>query len=74
MKWTEYGGEFLQYKIVRSVKNPLPKYPNDRLIKTIPFVDTTEYLDILAEPGINYYAVTIIRPDKSKFTSNPVSI
>lgn len=74
LTWTRYEGEFLQYKIVKSQDHLFPKYPDDKLIKTIPYRNTTTFLDIKPETGLNVYAVTIIRPDNTKFTSTRVSI
>lgn len=74
LEWTRYDGEFLFYKIVRTIDHPFPKYPDDNTIKTIGFQNITSYLDPRPEEGINYYAVTIVRLDKTRFTSERVSV
>ncbi len=74
LSWTKYEGDFLFYKVVWTNAHPYPKYPADNTIETIPYVNTTNFLDINPEPGINYYAVTIVRPDKSRFTSQRASV
>jgi hypothetical protein len=74
LSWSPYNGAFLFYKIVRTTDHPYPKYPDDSTIETIGYVNQTTYLDTKPEKGVNYYAVTIIRPDKSKFTSSRASV
>ncbi|MBU0757329.1 MAG: hypothetical protein KKF44_04635 [Nanoarchaeota archaeon] len=74
LKWTRYDGEFLQYKVVMSTDHPYPKYPDDRTLETVPFQNITSYTDLTPESGTSYYAVTVIRPDRSRFTSKRVMI
>jgi len=74
LEWTMYDGDFLFYKIVRTKDHPYPKYPDDSAIKTIAYKNITTYLDTRPEEGINYYAVTIVRPDKTRFTSQRASV
>ena len=74
LTWTRYDGNFLQYKIVRTQDHPFPKYPDDDLIRTVPYQNTTTMVDYAPEPGLNIYAITIIRPDKTRFTSERASI
>ncbi|MBN2422852.1 hypothetical protein JXB41_06500 [Candidatus Woesearchaeota archaeon] len=74
LKWDKYEGDFIYYKIVHTTKHPYPKYPDDTTIKTIPYADVTEFIDINPEQGLNYYGITIVRPDRSRFTSKRVSI
>ena len=74
ISWNQYNGDFLQYKVVRSQDNPNPKYPKDRLLKTIPYVEQNSYLDRTVKSGVNYYAVTIMKKDNTKFTTRAVEI
>ena len=74
LEWTRYDGDFLFYKIVRTMDHPYPKYPDDKTIKTIAYQNITTYLDTKMDSGLNYYAVTIIRPDKTRFTSKRASV
>ncbi|MFH2020489.1 MAG: hypothetical protein ABIJ34_03690 [archaeon] len=73
LSWDEYTGDFKQYIVVSAIKHPYPKYPDDILEKTIPFVHVTSYV-VYPKPGANYYAVSVIRSDKTKFTSNRVLV
>ena len=68
------NGNFLFYKIVTTTDHSYPKYPDDDTIKTIAYQNETSFIDINPEEGLNYYAVTIVRPDKTRFTSERVSI
>ncbi len=74
LRWDEYNGDFLFYKVEWTTKHPYPKYPDDTTIATIAYVNQTEYTHINPDPGLNYYAVTIIRPDRSRFTSERASV
>ena len=74
LEWTRYDGEYLFYKIVRTTDHPYPKYPDDDTIETIAYQNITSYLDPRPEEGINYYAVTIVRPDRTRFTSQRANI
>lgn len=74
LKWDKYNGDFLFYKVVWTVDHPNPKYPDDSTIATIAYVNQTEYLHTRAKTGMNYYAVTVVRPYKTKFTSERASV
>lgn len=74
LSWTIYDGtDLLYYKIVKSETNPMPKYPNDNSIAAIANASQTNYLDYSVKPGIKYfYAVTVVRKDGTRYTSNPM--
>ena len=74
LEWTRYDGDFLFYRIVRTVDHPYPKYPDDDTVGTVAYQNITSFLDPRPEEGINYYAVTIVRPDKTRFTSERASV
>jgi hypothetical protein len=74
LSWDKYEGKFLFYKVVWTTMHPDPKYPDDKTLTTIAYVDQTTYTATKIEPGVNYYAITVVRPDKTRFTSNRVSI
>ncbi|MBT3720177.1 hypothetical protein HN789_03430 [archaeon] len=74
LNWDKYNGDFLFYKVVWTTDHPFPKYPDDSAKATIAYVNQTEYLHLTPDPGVNYYAVTIVRPDKSRFTSSRAEI
>jgi len=74
LEWDRYNGEFLFYKIVTTTNHPYPKYPDDDTIKTVAYQNETSFIDINPEEGLNYYAVTVVRPDKTRFTSERASI
>lgn len=74
LNWDKYEGDFLFYKIVWTTDHKNPKYPDDSTIATIAYVNETEYLHLIPEPGLNYYAVTVVRPNKSRFTSESASV
>lgn len=74
LTWNKYVGEFLFYKVVWTTDHPYPKYPDDSTIATIAYVNQTEYLHTKPDSGMNYYAVTIVRPYKSRFTSQRASV
>ncbi len=69
LTWDEYLGDFLFYKVAWTQDHPYPKYPDDKTLTTIAYANQTSYLDTRYKTGMNYYAVTVIRPDKTRFTS-----
>lgn len=74
LNWNKYEGDFLFYKLVWTTDHKFPKYPDDSTISTIAYVNETEYLHLRPETGMNYYAVTVVRPNKSRFTSERASV
>ena len=75
LSWTEYQDNLKYYKIIRSTKNPDPKYPQDKFIETIPDSQVTTYDDDEYKDGfINYYVVAAVKNDMSVKYSNVVTI
>lgn len=72
--WVKYAPEgFNYYKVVRSVTNPDPVYPDDGYIQVIENADTTSYVDYNVPEGVSYYRVcSIVNPNR--YCSNVVMI
>ncbi|MBT3464953.1 hypothetical protein HN451_08210, partial [archaeon] len=75
LKWTPFIENLKYYKVIRSTKNPDPKYPQDKFIKTISDPDTINFVDTKFKNGlINYYIIAAIKNDMSAVYSNVVII
>lgn len=70
LSW-DYEGVLKYYKVVRSVSNPEPKYPDDGYISVISDFDNKAYLDCDYNKSVtNYYRITVVLPDDNKIHSN----
>ena len=76
MYWDEYNKDekFKYYKIVRSIKNSNPVYPDDWYIKYLSNTSDTEYKDYKVPYGTSYYRVCAITYEKNRYCSNVVKI
>jgi hypothetical protein len=66
MSWTPYApAGFTYYKVIRSIDNPNPVYPDDGYIAYSGAANYSSYTDTNPYKGVSYYRVcTIVKPDR----------
>lgn len=69
-----YYDDFAYYKVMRSIENPDPVYPDDSYIQAINDYNMTGYTDANPPKGTLYYRVCAITSGKDRFCSNVVKI
>ncbi|GEM_PF-1911062 len=76
MDWEKYSlSESLKYyKVVRSIKNSNPVYPEDGHIKYSKDINFTEYTDKWPPYGDVYYRVCAITKEKNRYCSKVVKV
>lgn len=77
--WNKYydNSNFKYYKVVHSTTNPDLKYPDDGYIEVISDIDKSYHVTDNKEyfkKGVNYYRVTVVLDDNSKYHGNVVKL
>ena len=74
--WKSFNKDekFKWYKIVRSVNNSNPVYPNDWYIKYLWNVDEVKYIDYSPKNWVSYYRVCAITHENNRYCSNVVKV
>ncbi|VVB75053.1 Uncharacterised protein [Candidatus Tiddalikarchaeum anstoanum] len=75
LSWDFNGNDISFYKVVRSVTNSNPKYPEDGYIDVISDRSMTSYIDCsLDSTKTNYYRITAVLPSGEYVHSNVIII